>query len=451
MKLKKDLIDYIKKNFKNASLNYIDADGFASSFSVDKFEIYEDKIIFDKPPYIRKFLEHENATLIFNHITEIPTGGYTDRRYISIIGNIKEENNKIVFIPKKFYRWDEKIVPFVQYCEINVPNAIRYLRGLEERIGRKIRPLLHENRVLDKIYFLFRIYRLPFLFASLFPCLISILLANKVGYFDLFLATLLMIGVALIHMGLNLANDYFDYKADEINRTPTPFSGGSRSLQYGLISPNGAKLAFLICYLIAIPIGIYLAIIRGLLEVLTIMTAGVAISLLYTAPPAKLSYRGFGEIAVAIGFGPIIMLGSYFVMTQKIDLNIILASIPIGIIVCSILYINEIPDRKWDAKAGKRTLVTRISKEKVPLGYAILIILTYATQILAVMFKALPISSLLTLLFAYMPISIYKNAKKYIELPYEMVPSLDKHIRFYVIYSAIISASIIYETYLPLI
>ena len=84
-------------------------------------------------------------------------------------------------------------------------------------------------------------------------------------------------------------------------------------------------------------------------------------SLGYTAPPLKFVYRGLGEVAVAIGFGPLMLLGAYVVQTGgALAWEPFVASIPIALLVALILYVNEIPDRRGDAQAGKRTLPVRL-------------------------------------------------------------------------------------------
>jgi 1,4-dihydroxy-2-naphthoate octaprenyltransferase len=97
---------------------------------------------------------------------------------------------------------------------------------------------------------------------------------------------------------------------------------------------------------------------------------GVAISLAYTAPPLRLVHRGVGEIAVALGFGPIMLLGSYFVQAQRIAFEAVYVSIPVAILIALVLYVNEVPDRAGDAAAGKRTLPVRLSKKAVVAAYA---------------------------------------------------------------------------------
>ena len=83
-------------------------------------------------------------------------------------------------------------------------------------------------------------------------------------------------------------------------------------------------------------------------------------------------YRGLGEIAVAIGFGPLMLLGAYVVQTGGVvTREPVVASLPIALLVALILYVNEIPDRRGDARAGKRTLPVRFSRDAVITGYRV--------------------------------------------------------------------------------
>ena len=95
---------------------------------------------------------------------------------------------------------------------------------------------------------------------------------------------------------------------------------------------------------------------------LVIGVVGFIVSIGYTAPPLKFVYRGLGEIAVALGFGPLMLLGAYVVQTRgALAWEPFVASIPVALLVALILYVNEIPDRRGDARAGKRTLPVRFS------------------------------------------------------------------------------------------
>jgi 1,4-dihydroxy-2-naphthoate octaprenyltransferase len=126
---------------------------------------------------------------------------------------------------------------------------------------------------------------------------------------------------------------------------------------------------------------------------------GFVVSLGYTAPPLKFVYRGLGEIAVAVGFGPLMLLGAYVVQTRgALAWEPFVASIPIALLVALILYVNEIPDRRGDAHAGKRTLPVRFSPRTIVTGYNVAAAGAYVAVVVGVALGILPVPTLLMLL-----------------------------------------------------
>jgi len=303
------------------------------------------------------------------------------------------------------------------------------------------------SKEVPRLYLFIRAVRLPFLIATFFPVTLGALEAAREGLFDPLLYILTLLGVSLIHFGLNAANDVFDFKlgADKVNLTPTPFSGGSRVLVEGLITERGMKLLFSICYLIGIGIGLYLALTRGFIPIISLTLLGFFLSFFYTAPPFKLAYRGLGEIAIFLGFGPTLVLGSYFVQAQRFTLEALYLSIPIGILIMLILYVNEIPDRPWDAKAGKRTLIVRLKKEAIVKGYYALIALVYVSIVIGSFIGLLPIYCLASLITVIWAPKVAKGIKENFENAYALIPTMAKHLKLYAFTALIISLSFVLD------
>jgi 1,4-dihydroxy-2-naphthoate octaprenyltransferase len=110
-------------------------------------------------------------------------------------------------------------------------------------------------------------------------------------------------------------------------------------------------------------------------------------------------YRGLGEVAVALGFGPLMLLGAYVVQTEgALAWEPFVASVPIALLVALILYVNEIPDRRGDAHAGKRTLPVRFPRSTIVMGYNVAAAAAYAAVVAGVAAGVLPIPALLMLL-----------------------------------------------------
>jgi 1,4-dihydroxy-2-naphthoate octaprenyltransferase len=211
-----------------------------------------------------------------------------------------------------------------------------------------------------------RTTRAPFLTASGMPVLLGVFAAwGRAGVFHLDRFLLTLGGVLCVHLGANVANDYYDYVtgADTMNPEPTPFSGGSRVIQDGLVSAR-SSLALAIAFLGAgLAMGLVLNSMIPGNRVILLGAGGILCGLIYSAVPLKLSYRGLGEIVIFVAFGPLAVAGAYLCQTASLDAFAFLVSIPAGLLVLAILLVNEVLDFEWDRKAGKRTLVVRLGKE----------------------------------------------------------------------------------------
>jgi 1,4-dihydroxy-2-naphthoate octaprenyltransferase len=212
----------------------------------------------------------------------------------------------------------------------------------------------------DKLRIWLHALRAPFLTASGIPVLIGAFAAYwKTGTLSPARLGLALGGVLCLHLGANLANDYFDEitGCDRLNPHPTPFSGGSRVIQDGLLSARTIILSSTVFFALGLVQGLWLNhIVPGNL-VLVLGLLGLVCGLLYSAVPFKLSYRGIGEVVVFFAFGPLVVAGSYLVQTGELAVFPFVAALPAGLLVLAVLLINEVLDVEWDGRAGKRTLV----------------------------------------------------------------------------------------------
>ncbi len=244
----------------------------------------------------------------------------------------------------------------------------------------------------------------------------------SLGAFDLTYLVLSLIGAVCINAGTNLANDYFDYKSgcDSVNEGfSSPFSGGSGLLPRGVLNPRKVYVASLVSFVLASIIGLFLALTRGWV-IVVLGLIGVFSGYFYTT---QLAPRGIGELIVGINCGPLVVLGSYYIQTQTIALEPIVASIPIGILILEVLWINEIPDYYADAKAGKKTLVTRIGRKKAVDVYGILMFSTYAVVLLGISLSLIPVFTLLSFLTIPLAIRSVYVAKRNYEDPRKLIPA----------------------------
>lgn len=417
------------QGYRHAVLVFLDADGYPVSVASD-YRVDESRgVLTLATPAGEEVLPADGTevNVIVSHIRPYPGVGYDQRRYVQVWGPVRRVNGSLEVTAQRFHTWNEQEVPFVEYNEISVPQSRRYLRRLSREQGREVRPRL------AGFWLFLRATRLPFLTATFVPVLLGVAVAANDGRFHLGFALLTLLGAACIHLGLNVANDVFDTMsgADAQNTTPTQFSGGSRVIHYGLLSLRSMALISTAFYLAGIAIGLYLAVERGFWPLFWIGVIGVAISLVYTAPPFRLVHRGVGEVTVAIGFGPIVLLGSYFVQAQRLSWEAAYVSIPVAILIALILYLNEIPDRAGDARAGKGTLPVRWPKERVIAWYVGAVWVSYAVIAVGAVTGFIPRPTILAL--ATIPVfrKALKGVRQHYDSPYELMPYLGTNIQLH--------------------
>lgn len=268
--------------------------------------------------------------------------------------------------------------------------------------------------------------RVPFFTATIIPVIFGAIVAwHDIGNFMWLRFFLALAGAMLIHSGTNLANDYFDHRwgCDEANLTPTPFSGGSRVIQNGLIAPKKILYASLLTFILGSSIGLYLNYLSGKNVVLVLGVIGVLLGFFYTAKPFRIGYGSFGELAVGVGFGPLMVMGAYYVQAQVLPFRIFLISIPIGILIALVLFINEFPDYAADKAVGKRTLVVILGKKRSVILYHSLLTVTYLTIISLAMFKFLPFICLIALFSLPLAFRAFVVSKNNFDKVYELLPA----------------------------
>lgn len=196
------------------------------------------------------------------------------------------------------------------------------------------------------------------------------------------------VAVFLVEVGKNAVNDLYDFRsgadAAVLPEERSPFSGGKRVLVDGLLTEHDLVLIAGGAFVLAAVIGVAVAL-STQPALLLVGVAAALIAVLYAMPPIHLSYRGLGEIAVFLVYGPGIVLGAVVMADTAITSDILVASVVLGILVAAILLANEIPDERADRSAGKRTLVVRLGRER---GVELIGVLL-ATAVLAALVTAI--------------------------------------------------------------
>ncbi|MFA5150132.1 MAG: prenyltransferase [Candidatus Omnitrophota bacterium] len=210
-----------------------------------------------------------------------------------------------------------------------------------------------------------RALRLPFIGVSILPFILGSLIARKNFNPSGFLAGLC--AVIFTHLSANLINDYFDSEsgADWQDKRFYGFFGGSKLIQAGRLAAKFYLGAALLCAGMA---GFCVVILAAILKsycVILIYLLIIIFSWQYTARPLSFSYNYLGELSLFLLFGPVTVMGGYFIQTGIFpDLKSFILSLPAGFFTAAILFTNEIPDFPGDSKTGKNNLVSLCGPQK---------------------------------------------------------------------------------------
>ena len=217
-------------------------------------------------------------------------------------------------------------------------------------------------------------------------------------------------GIFLVLVAVELFNEYFDAKegGDRIFEKQQPeipdwfFKLGILSLGFAFV------------------IGLYLTLQTGW-PVLLFCFLGFLGAYFYVGPPIRWAYRGFGETVIALCYGPFMVLGSYYIQTQRIDFVPFFVSVISGLSVFCLAVLNEIPDYYQDRLVGKRNLVVRLGKQRAIVLLKSGLLLLFALLVFGIIIKMIPVlaaTSILVLPWLLKSIKIaeknYDNPKKFL-------------------------------------
>ncbi|MGD2279164.1 MAG: prenyltransferase [Candidatus Omnitrophota bacterium] len=248
-----------------------------------------------------------------------------------------------------------------------------------------------------------RATRANFLPASIIPFLIGTAFVCSQGV-DVSIARFRFgfVGVICAHLAGNLLNDYFDHKtgADNIAIRRSPFFGGSRVIQQGLVKPKEVLRLSFIFFTVSALCGFSIFLISKNPVFLLLMLIAGLLTIEYTAPPLRFAYRRLGELDIFILFGVLMIMGSVYLFSENFTPGAFLISLPIAFLILGVLICNEIPDLPTDAATGKRNLVSLSGQRHGYLLYAGVIVLSALSIVANVYYGNLPVFALAAL-FVY--------------------------------------------------
>ena len=301
---------------------------------------------------------------------------------------------------------------------------------------------------MEKIKLWLRATRVPFLTATLVPVILGSVAAwHDFNVFSWPLFFLALIGAVFVHLGVNLSNDYFDHISgnDEANKVPTPFSGGSRVIQENLIPAGQILTAAILFFALGASIGLYLNYILPGNTIVILGSIGIFLGLFYTAPPLKIGYNGLGEIITGIGFGPLMVLGSYFVQAKVITLSSFFISIPVAILIALVLFINEFPDYEADKKVRKNTIVVLLGKKFSVNVYIAFLALAYILVIAGSISGLMPYYTLIVFFSLPLAYTAIKTLIKNYDKIEELLPANKATIALHLVFGLLLTAAYVLD------
>ena len=258
--------------------------------------------------------------------------------------------------------------------------------------------------------------RAPFLTGTIVPIVLGTVIAwVRNSVFNPLFFVLALMGGSFVQLGANVVNDYFDYKSgnDTLNKEfVRPFTGGSRAIPLGQLTPREVLAGSIILFTLATMIGLYFTFAVGYF-MLVLIVVGLFSAYFYTGRPFNLAGKGVGEAVVGLNFGLLMTLGAFYVQTGVLSIVPLVAAIPVALLITAILYINAFQDYSADKAVGKNTWVVRLGREKASIAYAGMMYGAYVAILVAALLRIIPVYTLMALVTLPVTVKSVSNARQF--------------------------------------
>lgn len=276
--------------------------------------------------------------------------------------------------------------------------------------------LLHLKTVIGTM-------RPNFLLLSVVVVLLGTALALYEGAeWSLSLFTILMVGGIVAHACVNMQNEYEDFKSglDDLTER-TPFSGGSGSLQGNPDAAPYVLKTLLGLFAILIGIGLYLVSLKGWL-LLPIGLLGVVVIFTYTSKITRQPWMCL--FAPGLAFGPLMVLGSYYVWTGSFSWGALWVSLVPFFLVNNLLLLNQFPDLDADRKVGRYNILMLLGERRGSQLFNTFLLLSFVMLLMAFWSAELPTSVLIGLVTLLLAIPLFKVVSEHYQNIEKLMPAL---------------------------
>ncbi len=303
-----------------------------------------------------------------------------------------------------------------------------------------IKEALNEKDGLQIWWRLLRPHTLTASFIPVFVGTMGAYIVQKELHILLFIAMLL--AALLIQAATNMFNEYYDF----VRGLDTDKSVGiSGTIVRDGIAPKTVLYIALSFFGIALLLGLYISATTSWWIAL-IGAISMLVGYLYTGGPYPIAYTPFGELTAGLLMGTVMIGISYFIQTGHVSAEIILISVPIAILIGTIMLSNNIRDLENDKLSGRKTIAILLGHKNAVKFFALLFILTYLWTAFLILAGILPIWSLLVALSIPKAINVIKG---YIgkTMPLEMMPAMINTGKTNSIYGFLLGISLLLGTF----
>ncbi|MBP7528397.1 MAG: prenyltransferase, partial [Syntrophorhabdaceae bacterium] len=269
--------------------------------------------------------------------------------------------------------------------------------------------------------------KVPFLILTPMCILVGIATAMWAGAkIDVLSVVLIVIGAVCAHISVNALNEYCDFKSGLDFRTErTPFSGGSGALQERPDKAGTALATGIISLVLCFAIGMYFVFTVGVL-LLPLGLLGIALIVFYTQWITKKPLVCL--IAPGLAFGPLMVLGTHFVLTGSYSWTALLASLVPGFLVSDLLLLNQFPDVEADKSVGRNHLPILLGRKNVARIYIFFLAASYLPLFLGYALGVFPIHVFFALATTIIAVQTSRGVVRYSEEMKSLVPYLGKNV-----------------------
>ncbi len=252
---------------------------------------------------------------------------------------------------------------------------------------------------------------------------------------------LVLVGATSAHISVNAFNEYYDFKSGlDLVTQRTPFSGGSGTLPK---RPDMAGTALATAWVtlgITAAIGLYFVVVRGL-RLLPLGVLGLVIVVAYTnwgtrRPLVCLVMPG-------LGFGPLMVMGTDFVLTGQYSWTAFIASLVPFFLVNDLLLLNQFPDFEADRSVGRNHLLIVAGKRKGSYVYIAMLILAYLVIGFGVYARQMPPATLVSFLTAAIALPLIRGVWKYSEDSERLLPYLGMNVAVNILTPVLMAAGML--------